>query len=93
VSKEIVGDAARFLMENMECQALYLEEEFLGVELPSSVTLKVSSTEPGVKGNSVSNMVKPATLENGMEVSVPLFVKEGDSVRVDTRTSEYLERV
>ena len=93
VSKEIVGDAARFLMENMECQALYLEEEFLGVELPSSVTLKVSSTEPGVKGNSVSNMVKPATLENGMEVSVPLFVKEGDSIRVDTRTSEYLERI
>ena len=93
VSKEIVGDAARFLMENMECQALYLEDEFLGVELPSSVTLKVSSTEPGVKGNSVSNMVKPATLENGMEVNVPLFVKEGDSIRVDTRTSEYLERV
>jgi elongation factor P len=57
------------------------------------VVLKVASTVPGVKGDSVSNMVKPATLENGMEVSVPLFVKEGDSVRVDTRTDEYMERL
>jgi elongation factor P len=93
VSAETVGDAARFLVENMECQALYLEEEFLGVDLPASVTLKVASTVPGIKGDSVSNMVKPATLENGIEVNVPLFVKEGDSIRVDTRTSEYLERL
>jgi elongation factor P len=93
ITKDNVGDAAKFLAENMECQALYLEDEFLGVELPTSVTLKVSSTEPGVKGNSVSNMVKPAILENGIELNVPLFVKEGDSIRIDTRTSEYLERL
>jgi elongation factor P len=91
--KEQLGDAARFLTENMEVQALFLEEEFLGLELPANVTLKVESTVPGIKGDSVSNMVKPATLENGMEVQVPLFVKEGDSIRVDTRTSEYVERV
>ena len=93
VNKEKLGDSAKFLAENMEVQALYLEEEFLGIELPASVTLKVASTVPGIKGDSVSNMVKPATLENGIEVSVPLFVKEGDTVRVDTRTSEYVERV
>ncbi len=93
LSKEQLGDAAKFLTENMEVQALYLEEEFLGLELPANVTLKVASTVPGIKGDSVSNLVKPATLENGIEVQVPLFVKEGDTVRVDTRTGEYLERL
>ncbi len=92
VPAEKLGESAKFLIDNMEVQALYLEEEFLGIELPTSVTLKVSSTVPGVKGDSVSNMVKPATLENGIEINVPLFIKEGESIRVDTRTSEYLER-
>ncbi len=87
-----VGDSVKFLTENMDVQSLYLEEEFLGIELPTSVTLKVVSTVPGIKGDSVSNMVKPATLENDMEINVPLFIKEGESIRVDTRTSEYLER-
>jgi elongation factor P len=93
VPKEKLGDSYRFLTENMDVQALYLEEEFLGVDLPTSVALKVESTVPGVKGDSVSNMVKPATLENQMEVMVPLFIKEGESILVDTRTSEYLSRV
>ncbi len=93
VQKDKLGDSAKFLAENMEVQALYIDEEFLGIELPANVTLKVASTVPGIKGDSVSNMVKPATLENGIEVSVPLFVKEGDTVRVDTRTGDYLERV
>jgi elongation factor P len=93
VATDMLGESAKFLVENMEVQALYLEEEFLGIELPASVTLKVSSTVPGIKGDSVSNMVKPATMENGIELNVPLFVKEGDSIRVDTRTGEYLERL
>jgi elongation factor P len=94
IPKEKLGEAAKFLAENMEVQALYLNgEEFLGLELPANVVLKVAATEPGVKGNSVSNMSKPATLENGVEVTVPLFVKEGDTIRVDTRTGEYLERL
>ncbi|HRY29452.1 MAG TPA: elongation factor P [Elusimicrobiota bacterium] len=93
VSRAQLGDSARFLSENMEVQAAYIDEEFLGLDLPASVTLKVTSTVPGVKGDSVSNMVKPATLENGMEIQVPLFVKEGDAIRVDTRTSEYVERL
>jgi elongation factor P len=93
VPASVVGEAARFLVENMEVQAMYLEEEFLGVELPPSVVLKVASTVPGVKGDSVSNLSKPATLSNGMEITVPLFIKEGEEIRVDTRTSEYVERV
>ncbi len=82
-----------FLMENMEVEALYIDDEFLNISLPTSVRLKVTSTVPGVKGDSVSNMTKPATLETGIEISVPLFIKEGDLVKVDTRTREYVERV
>ena len=63
------------------------------MELPASIELKVVSTVPGIKGDSVSNMVKPATLENNIEIMVPLFIKEGEAIRVDTRTSEYVGRV
>jgi elongation factor P len=77
----------------MEVEALYLEEEFLGIQLPASVTLKVLSTVPGIKGDSVSNLVKPATLENNIEAQVPLFIKEGDTIKIDTRTGDYVERV
>ena len=69
-----------------------MDDNFLAIDLPSSVTLKVTSTVPGVRGDSVSNMMKPAILETGFEVQVPLFVKDGDIVRIDTRTGEYVER-
>lgn len=93
VGREKLGEAVKFLAENMEAQAVYIDEELLGVELPANVALKVTSTVPGIKGDSVSNLVKPATLENGVQVQVPLFVKEGDTIRVDTRTGEYVERL
>lgn len=93
VSKEKLGSAASYLVENMEVNALYLEEEFLGIELPANVPLKVVQTTAGIRGDSVTNIMKPATVETGVEIQVPLFVKEGDVVRVDTRTGEYLERV
>lgn len=89
----VLGPQAVFLTENLEVDAIYLAGEFIGIELPLSVELKIAQTEPGIKGDSVSNMTKPATLENGTVVTVPLFVKEGDKVRVDTRTGEYIERV
>src|SRR5581483_2847673 len=79
--KEKLGELANYLTENLEVEALYLDDKFLSISLPSSVELKVTQTVPGVKGDSVSNMMKPATLETGLEVSVPLFVKEGDAVR------------
>ncbi len=93
ISKEQLGDAAGFLQENMEVQALYLDGEFLNIEMPASVQLKVTETVPGVRGNTVSNTMKPATLETGIEIQVPLFIDEGDVIKVDTRSHEYVERV
>ncbi len=87
-----LGGSEKYLMENMDVEALYLDGEFLNIQLPASVQLKVTQTVPGVKGDSVSNMVKPATLETGLELAVPLFITEGDVVKVDTRSGEYLER-
>ncbi|MCS7228277.1 MAG: elongation factor P, partial [Endomicrobia bacterium] len=69
------------------------KDEFLGIELPITVELKVIHTVPGVRGDSVSNVMKPATLETGAEVLVPLFVNIGDIVKIDTRSGEYVERV
>lgn len=92
VDKEKLGDSALFLTENMEVFAIYLENELLTIELPISVALTVKSTVPGVKGDTVSNTLKPATLETGVEVQVPLFIKEGDVIKIDTRTGEYVER-
>ena len=91
--KEKMGDLANYLSENLEVEALYLDDKFLSISLPTSVDLKVVTTVPGIKGDSVSNMMKPATLETGVEVNVPLFVKEGDVVKVDTRSGEYLSRL
>ncbi|MHB9155867.1 MAG: elongation factor P [Endomicrobiales bacterium] len=91
--REQLGSSAQYLTESLEVDAIYLDGQFIGIELPLSVELKVTQTVPGIKGDSVSNMMKPATLETGTEVQVPLFIKEGDKVKVDTRTGEYLERV
>ncbi len=93
IPKQQIGEAARFLKEGVEVEGLYLNEEFLGIELPMTVDLKVVHTVPGVRGDSVSNVMKPATLETGVEVLVPLFIEIGDVVRIDTRTGEYVERV
>ena len=87
-----LGDAKWYLLENTEYRVLFLDGEALSVDLPSSVILDVVSTEPAIKGDTVSNITKPATLQTGLEVKVPPFIKEGDKVKVDTRTGEYLER-
>ena len=92
VSKEKLGDLTHYLKENMEVEALYLENEFLSLDMPASVELKVTQTVPGVRGDTVSNTTKPATMETGVEVQVPLFIKEGDTIKVDTRTGEYVSR-
>jgi elongation factor P len=93
IRKEQLGEVYGFLKENMEVEALYLDDEFLNIQLPTSVQLKVTETVPGVRGNTVSNTMKPATLETGIEIQVPLFINEGDVVKVDTRSQEYVERV
>jgi elongation factor P len=91
--KEKLAEEAGFLKENIEVNALYLEGELVSIELPLSVELKVTSSAPGAKGDTVSSATKPATVETGIDIQVPLFIKEGDVIKVDTRTGEYLERV
>ena len=93
IRKESLKQLLRFIKENVQIDVLYLKSEFLGVELPIFVELKVTHTVPGVRGDTVSNVMKPATLETGAEIRVPLFVNIGDIVKVDTRTGEYVERV
>jgi elongation factor P len=92
VPAAIVGDAANYLTEGSNAQVAIHEGAALGVELAASVVLSVAQTDPGVKGDRVSGALKPATLETGLVVQVPLFVEEGDRVKVDTRTGEYLTR-
>jgi elongation factor P len=92
VPPEVVGDAAGYLTEGGTAVVAMHEEAALGVELSASVVLAVAQTDPGVKGDRVSGALKPATLETGLVVQVPLFVEEGDRVKVDTRTGEYLTR-
>lgn len=87
-----VGEAAHYLVEGMTVTLPMYEGRPIGVDLPVSVPLKVVVAEPGVKGDRVSGATKPVTLETGLEVQVPLFVENGDVIRVDTRTGEYLTR-
>lgn len=88
----ILGKDALFLKEGEEVTVLFWEAKPLSLELPPKVVLRVIETDPGVKGNSVANIYKPAVLENGLRLKVPLFVNAGDKIRVDTRTGEYIER-
>lgn len=87
-----LGDSRWYLIENEEYRVLFLDNQAISVEVPASVILEVVETEPVVRGDTVSNITKPATLVTGLVVKVPPFVKEGDKVKVDTRTGEYLER-
>ena len=91
--RALLGDAVRFLRENMDVTLVSHEETPIGVELPNSVDLRVTETAPGFRGDTVSGGTKPATLETGAVVQVPLFVMTGETVRIDTRTGSYLERV
>ncbi len=93
IPAEQVGDARLYLKENMEIGVLLYKGRAINVELPAFVIAVITRTDPGVKGDTASGATKPATLETGALVQVPLFVKEGESVRVDTRTGEYVERV
>jgi elongation factor P len=88
-----IGDAAKFIKENDVVDLLTYDEEPIDVELPTAVNLTVAATDPGLKGDTASGATKPATLETGLVVSVPLFVNIGDMVKVDTRSGDYLERV
>ena len=93
VAPVALGDAADYLVEGMTAQVAFFNGEIIGVEIPASVELAIAETEPGVQGDRVSGARKPATLETGLVVQVPLFVETGDRIRVDTRTGDYMTRV
>jgi elongation factor P len=88
-----VGDVRLFLTENLDVKILFFNQQPVAVEVPLFVELEVAQTEPGVKGDTAAGGTKPATLESGVTIQVPLFINEGDRVRVDTRTGSYMERV
>lgn len=92
VSKALVADQAGFLKEGSESIIVFFEDKPIGLDLPVKIDLKVIETPPGVKGDTATGATKPATLETGHVVNVPLFIKEGDIVRVDTRSGAYVER-
>ena len=93
IGRELLGDAFRFVKEEEMCKVMSYKGKVFGVEAPNFVDLIVTETEPGLAGNTATNTLKPATVETGAEVKVPLFINEGEKIKIDTRTGEYLERV
>lgn len=92
VNESDLGDNFKFVKENMTCKILSYKGNVFGIEPPTFVELTVTQTDPGFKGDTATNATKPATLETGAEIRVPLFIDEGDVIRIDTRTGEYMER-
>ena len=92
ISPNVLGDNFRFVKENMVCKVLSYKGNVFGIEPPNFVELQVTENDPGVKGDTATNVTKPATLETGAEIKVPIFINEGEMIRVDTRTGEYMER-
>lgn len=93
VSASVLGNAPSFIKENDTVDFLMYNEEIVDIDLPAAVVLRIVKSDPGVRGDTATGAVKSATLETGLTVNVPLFVNEGDNVKVDTRSGKYLERV
>ena len=92
IGAELLPEAFRFVKEEELCKVMSYKGKVFGVEAPNFVDLVVTETEPGLAGNTATNTLKPATVETGAEIKVPLFLNEGEKIRIDTRTGEYLER-
>lgn len=92
MAEDVTDGKSGFLKDGQECRVLLYNEKPLDIEIPASLVLEVTNTEPGAKGDTVSNVTKPATLETGIVIQVPIFVNIGDRVKVDTRTKDYLGR-
>lgn len=93
LGEKVLGEAKNFLKENINVSVLFYNGKAIGVTLPNSVDLKVTKCDPGVRGDTVSGALKPATMETGYTVNVPLFINEGDVLKIDTRDGKYLTRV
>ena len=89
----VIGDAKYFLIEDMQCEILFFEDSPIEVTLPNFVEKEIIKTEPGVRGDTATNVTKPAEIDTGYEVQVPIFINEGDVIKIDTRTGDYSERV
>ncbi len=92
INASVLGDNFKFVKENMVCKIMSYKGSVFGVEPPTFVQLEITKTEPGVKGDTATNVTKPAILETGAEIKVPLFINEGDKIQIDTRTGEYMSR-
>ncbi len=92
INASVLGDNFKFVKENMVCKIMSYKGSVFGVEPPTFVQLEVTQTEPGVKGDTATNVTKPAVLETGAEIKVPIFINEGDKIQIDTRTGEYMSR-
>lgn len=92
INSSVLGDNFKFVKEGMTCKVLSYKGNVFGVEPPTFVELEITETDPGFKGDTATNATKPAVLETGAEVKVPLFIEIGDKIRIDTRTGEYMER-
>ena len=93
LTEENIGEAKNFLQDNMEVDVLFFNETPISINLPNFVQLKVVKADPGVKGDTATGATKPATLETGYTIQVPLFIEEGDILKIDTRSGQYVERV
>jgi len=93
ISEKVLGEQKNFLKENIQASILFYNGKAIGVSLPNSVDLKVTKCDPGIRGDTVSGALKPAELETGYTVNVPLFINEGDVLKIDTRDGKYLTRV
>jgi len=89
----LFGDPVKFIKEEMEVKVAFENDTAILAEPPTFVELEITYTEPGVKGDTATNTLKPATLETGAEINVPLFINQGEKIKIDTRTSAYVERV
>jgi elongation factor P len=92
LSPELVGDAKNYLVENAGVTVTFISEKVVGIELPSSVILKVADAPEGIRGDSANNVQKPVVMETGITIQAPLFIKTGEKLKIDTRTGKYMER-
>ena len=92
ITTEKMGDAANFLLDGAKCELLFYNEQLIGVDPPAHVIVEVTYTEPAARGNTTANVTKAATVETGVEVQVPAFIDQGEKIKVDARTGDYIER-
>jgi elongation factor P len=93
IDEEVLGDMKYFLIEDMECDILFHNDRAIEIKLQNFIEKEVMETEPGARGDTATNVMKPAQLDNGYEVQVPIFINQGDTIKIDTRTGKYAERV